>query len=110
MARGSGCTLVIRDSDVPLFSEAASLARDGYVTGASRRNWASYGDAVTLPPDMPEWRRHLLTDPQTSGGLLIACAHDSAAALVEKIIAGNYPLAHLVGHVEPGLPGVTVLA
>ena len=110
MARGSGCALVIQDSDVPLFSEAASLARDGYVTGASLRNWASYGDAVTLPPDMPEWRRHLLTDPQTSGGLLIACAHDSAAALVEKIIAGSYPLARLVGHVEPGPPGVTVRA
>jgi selenide, water dikinase len=110
MARGSGCALVIRESDVPLFSEAASLARDGYVTGASRRNWASYGEAVMLPPDMPEWRRHLLTDPQTSGGLLIACERGSAAALVEKIIADGYPSAQLVGHVEPGLPSITVQA
>jgi selenide,water dikinase len=110
MARGSGCALVIRDADVPLFFEAASLARDGYVTGASRRNWASYGDAVNLPPDMPEWRRHLLTDPQTSGGLLIACERNSAAALAEKIIADGYPSARLVGHVEPGLPSITVQA
>lgn len=110
MARGSGCTLVIRESDIPLFSEAASLARDGYVTGASRRNWASYGEAVTLPADMPEWHRHLLTDPQTSGGLLIACARNSAAALVEKIIADGYPSARVMGHVEPGLPSITVHA
>jgi selenide, water dikinase len=99
MARGSGCTLVIRQSDIPLFSEAASL-----------RNWSSYGEAVTLPADMPEWRRHLLTDPQTSGGLLIACARNSAAALVEKIIADGYPSARLMGHVEPGLPSITVHA
>ena len=59
---------------------------------------------------MPEWRRHLLTDPQTSGGLLIACERNSAAALVEKIIAGNYPLARLVGHVEPGPPSIIVQA
>ncbi|WP_394887018.1 selenide, water dikinase SelD [Mesorhizobium sp. AaZ16] len=110
MARGSGSALVIRDSDVPLFSEAASLARDGYVTGASRRNWASYGEAVVLPPDMPEWRRHLLTDPQTSGGLLIACERNSAAALVEKIVADGYPSVRPVGHVEPGLPSITVQA
>jgi selenide,water dikinase len=110
MARGSGFALVIRESDVPLFSEAASLAHDGYVTGASRRNWASYGEAVMLPPDMPEWRRHLLTDPQTSGGLLIACERNSAAALVEKIIADGYPSVRLVGHVEHGLPSITVQA
>ncbi|NGO54171.1 selenide, water dikinase SelD [Mesorhizobium camelthorni] len=108
MARGSGCALVIRESDVPLFSEAASLACDGYVTGASRRNWASYGEAVMLPPDMLEWRRHLLTDPQTSGGLLIACERVGATALVEKIIADGYPSARLVGHVELGLSSITV--
>lgn len=110
MARGSGATLVIRDSAVPLFSEAATLARDGHVTGASRRNWASYGDEVELPQDMPEWRRHLLTDPQTSGGLLIACESLSAATLVEKITATGYPSARLVGHVEQGPPAITVQA
>ncbi len=47
--------------------------RQGCVTGASHRNWASYGNDVTLPADCPDWQRHLLTDPQTSGGLLVAC-------------------------------------
>jgi selenide,water dikinase len=108
MARGSGCTLVIRDRDIPVFSQAATLAEQGFVTGASRRNWASYGDAVRLPTDMPEWRRHLLTDPQTSGGLLIACEPGKAAALVEKIVAGAYPSARVIGRVEHGRPAITV--
>ncbi|MER9468254.1 selenide, water dikinase SelD [Mesorhizobium sp. M0482] len=110
MARGSGCTLIICSHDVPLFSEAASLAVDGHVTGASRRNWASYGDAVSLPPGMPEWRRHLLTDPQTSGGLLVACETDRAAALVERIVADGYPLARIIGHARPGAPTIVVEA
>lgn len=108
MARGSGCTLVIRDRDVPVFSQAASLAEQGFVTGASRRNWASYVDAVHLPQNMPEWRRHLLTDPQTSGGLLIACEPDKTSALVESIVAGGYPLASVIGHVQRGQPAITV--
>jgi selenide,water dikinase len=108
MARGSGCALVIRDRDVPLFSEAVLLAEQGFVTGASRRNWASYGDAVLLPADMSEWRRHLLTDPQTSGGLLVACERDRAAALVEMIVAEGYTSACVIGDVKPGAPAITV--
>lgn len=108
MARGYGCTLVIRDRDIPVLSQAAALAERGFVTGASRRNWASYGDAVHLPSDMPEWRRHFLTDPQTSGGLLIACKPDKTAALVESIVTDGYPSARAIEHVERGQPAVTV--
>jgi selenide,water dikinase len=108
MARGSGCALVIRDRDVPVFKQAASLAEQGCVTGASRRNWVSYGDKVSLPAGMPEWRRHLLTDPQTSGGLLIACEPDEAAALAERIVADGYPSTSVIGYVERGQPIVVV--
>ena len=69
MARGSLLRLVVRTDDVPLLSQAAVLAEQGFVTGASHRNWSSYGNDVEMPPEMSEWRRHLLTDPQTSGGL-----------------------------------------
>ena len=74
MARGRGATLAIDDGAVPLLAQAEALARAGFVTGASGRNWASYGAEVALPAEMPDWRRQLLTDPQTSGGLLVACA------------------------------------
>ena len=108
MARGSGVALVIRGRCTALLAEAETLAEQGYVTGASHRNWASYGDAVTLPPDMPEWRRHLLTDPQTSGGLLIACAADEADGMVARIVAAGYRSARRIGTVSAGPPQVRI--
>jgi selenide,water dikinase len=108
MARGSDLTLVVRADDLPLFSEAASLAQRNFITGASGRNWASYGDSIVLPPDLPEWRRHLLTDPQTSGGLLIACAPERAEALTRTIVEAGYRSAGVVGHAIAGAPRVVV--
>ena len=72
MARGAGVHLHLRFDDLPLLSQAATLAQAGFATGASTRNWAAYGDEVTLPEGLPLWQRALLTDPQTSGGLLLA--------------------------------------
>ena len=74
--------LVIDADDVPLLAQAAVLAQQGFVTGASHRNWSSYGSDVAVPAEMPEWRRHLLTDPQTSGGLLVAVAPERGAAVL----------------------------
>ena len=62
MARGSGLSLVIGADDLPLLREAVPLLRQGVVTGASGRNWASYGASVTLPAEFPDWRRNLLTE------------------------------------------------
>jgi selenide,water dikinase len=102
MARGSGLTLAIRGGEVPLLADAARLAGEGFVTGASHRNWASYGADVRLPGEWPDWRRHLLTDPQTSGGLLVACAADRAEAVAGTIRDAGYPAARVIGHAEAG--------
>ena len=102
MARGAGVTVVIRDPDVPLLAEAEALARQGFVTGASGRNWVSYGERIALPAEMPDWRRMLLADPQTSGGLLVACAADRADEVLGAIRAAGYPLARAIGSVEAG--------
>jgi selenide,water dikinase len=74
LARGSGCDVAIDWGRVPLLPGARALAQGGFVTGASRRNWSGYGDHVTLPEGFPEHERALLTDPQTSGGLLVSCS------------------------------------
>jgi selenide, water dikinase len=108
MARGSNLSLTVRVDDLPLLSEAEELARQGFVTGASGRNWASYGDKIILPPGFPEWRRHLLTDPQTSGGLLIACAPDRAEVILNQIVAAGYPCSRVIGRVDSGTPAVEV--
>ena len=110
MARCSGLTLAIRVGDLPLLSEAATFAQQGAVTGASLRNWASYGHDVTLPQNLPDWQRHLLTDPQTSGGLLISCAPDRADAIVQTIVAAGYPATRVIGAVEAGPPKIRVTA
>jgi selenide, water dikinase len=108
MARGANTTLAIRFNDVPFLSEAARLAQHKFITGASNRNWASYSESVMLPTDFPEWRRHLLTDPQTSGGLLIACEPSNAAAIARRIADQGYPNVRVIGQVEAGPPSIVV--
>jgi len=108
MARASGLTLRLKLADIPFLTKAEELAQQGFITGASGRNWASYGEAITLPQNMPEWQRMLLADPQTSGGLLVAASADKADALVEQVRAAGYPLASIVGSVEEGAAGIVV--
>jgi len=108
MARGSNLTLVVRADDLPLLPDAAALAQQKFVTGASLRNWDSYADGVVLPPDLPDWRRNLLTDPQTSGGLLVSVADAHADDVVKTIRAAGYPAAAVIGRAERGTPGVAV--
>lgn len=109
MARGSGLVLTIRARDVPLLTQAETLARQGFVTGASHRNWASYGDCIILPATCPDWLRHLLSDPQTSGGLLIACAPQRAERIARTIRDAGYPEARVIGFAEAGSPVVAVV-
>jgi selenide,water dikinase len=109
MARGSGLRMVLDAAAVPLLARAAELARQGFVTGASQRNWTSCGDAVELPADLPDWRRHLLTDPQTSGGLLVAVAPSRAESVLHRVRAAGHPAACVIGRMEAGAPGIRVV-
>lgn len=104
MARGSNATVVLNAASVPLLPEAAELVRQGFVTGASNRNWASYGNDVSLDCEWPLWQRQLFTDPQTSGGLLVACDAARADDIVRQIVEDGYPFARIVGKVEKGPP------
>ena len=108
MARGSKLVLAIEADAVPLMADAASLAQQGHVTGASHRNWASYGHNIVLPADLPDWKRHLLADPQTSGGLLVACAPQKADTLLRAIHESGCPAARIIGRAEAGAPAVRV--
>jgi selenide, water dikinase len=108
MARGSDAAIVIEVNKLPLLREAERLAKQGLITGASGRNWASYGESVALAPDFPDWRRSILTDPQTSGGLLIACDPSGADRMLTEIVGAGYWQAAIIGHVENGTPSVRV--
>jgi selenide, water dikinase len=76
LARGAGDTVAIDWARVPLLPGARELAAQGMVTGASGRNWAGYGAEVVLPDGFAAPDKALLTDPQTSGGLLVSCSAD----------------------------------
>ena len=106
MCRGAGLTAKIEATAPPLLAGVEVLARDGIRTGAAVRNWASYGDAVHTPIDLPEWRRDILCDPQTSGGLLIAVRADRAQTVLDLVKARGFLAASAVGRLEAGSPQV----
>ncbi|MFC3067777.1 selenide, water dikinase SelD [Phenylobacterium soli] len=110
MCRGAGLTAEIEASAPVILPTVEALARDGVRTGASGRNWASYGAAVRLPADLADWRRDLLTDPQTSGGLLIAVDPAHAEQVLTLARARGFDKAAVVGRFREGPPEVRVLA
>jgi selenide, water dikinase len=110
IARASGSGIELSYGRLPLLPEAAALAEAGFVTGASERNWASYGHDVELPGEFPLWQKALLTDPQTSGGLLISCAPNQADRLRDEIERAGYANACIIGSVVDEGPSVRVVA
>jgi selenide,water dikinase len=102
MARGSGLAVEIEAASVPVLAGVEALVRAGIRTGASDRNWASYGEAVSLPGDLPDGRRDLLTDPQTSGGLLVSLAAEAAVDILAMIRTAGFDQAAIVGRVVRG--------
>ncbi|TCZ55573.1 selenide, water dikinase SelD [Roseicella aquatilis] len=108
MCRGAGLGARLRLDRVPVLEGAAALAESGLRTGAAGRNWASYGEEVRLPAGLPDWRRGLLCDPQTSGGLLIAVAPEAAPALLERVRAAGFAGAAIIGEMRAGPPVLEV--
>jgi selenide,water dikinase len=100
MAKGSDCDLWIDWPSVPLLPGVCELAAQGMTTGASARNWAGYGDAVALPDGFEEVDRALLTDPQTSGGLLISCTTEALAEVMACFTRHGFDAAAQIGRVE----------
>jgi selenide, water dikinase len=102
MARGAGATVALDWARVPLIDGARDLARAGFVTGASARNWAGYGADVVLPAGFAPEDQALLTDPQTSGGLLVACAPDTVGAVMDAFRRQGFDSAAEIGEVQAG--------
>lgn len=100
--RGSKLGATLRFADLPLIAEAARFARQGVATGASTRNWASYGEAVDLPAGCVQWQQKLITDPQTSGGLLVACDAASVPAVLAEFAAEGFDQARVIGELHAG--------
>jgi len=107
MCRGSALGAELEFDALPLHPGVVALARDGIATGASERNWAGYGAEVTLRDEDPV-ARVLLTDPQTSGGLLVACAPDAVDSVLAVFRAEGFEHAARIGQFVAGPARVTV--
>jgi selenide,water dikinase len=110
MARGARLRASLAWSSVPLIPGVDDLARAGFITGASGRNWASYGAEVRLDDALPERARDLLCDPQTSGGLLVACRADSVDQVLACFRDGGFADAAVIGRMAAGEAGLDVAA
>jgi len=108
MARGAGLRAHIAWSAVPLIAGVEALARDGFITGASGRNWAGYGADAQLSPALPAVARDLLSDPQTSGGLLVSCSPDAVDAVLACFRDGGFDDVAVVGRMSSDATGLQV--
>ena len=109
MARGAGLEVQIDWRAVPLLDGVRTLAAQGFVTGASGRNWAGYGRDVVLPAGFASEDQALLTDPQTSGGLLVACAPEALDAVLATFARHGFDRAAVVGRCAPAQGGARLV-
>lgn len=108
IARASGLSVEINSADLPWLPGVQEFAAQGVITGASGRNWASYGESINLGPDIDDTLRALLCDPQTSGGLLVACSADTAAQVLDIFHTEGFEYAKVVGQLSEGKTEVKV--
>ena len=108
ICRGAKLSAVLDMASIPLLTDVERLATEGYITGASARNWMAYGDEVALDAAISTIQRALLTDPQTSGGLLVACAPAAVDQVLETFRAEGFAGAAVVGRLEAGPAQVRV--
>ena len=101
LARGAKCTVQIDWARVPLLDGVREMAALGMVTGASGRNWAGYGAEVALPDNFSSTDQALLTDPQTSGGLLVSCAPECVDEVLAVFHRHGFAAAADIGEILP---------
>jgi selenide,water dikinase len=102
ICRASGVGAAVEFSRLPLLPGVLELAREGLVTGASGRNWAGYADEVALAAGISDVERALVTDPQTSGGLLVACAQEAVDDVLALFRAEGFERAAVIGQITAG--------
>ena len=109
VCRASGVAAEVDSAQIPLLPQTLELLQRGCVTGASNRNWASYGTEVRFADGLPAHWQPLLTDPQTSGGLLVSCAPEAVDAVLACFHDAGFGQAAVVGRLGEGAPGISVV-
>ncbi len=105
LAKGSGHQVAINWAQVPLLTGVRALAEQGYITGASGRNWAGYGQDIMLPAHFAAVDQALFTDPQTSGGLLVSCQPSALDEVLAIFARHGFEAAAVVGEMRSAVVG-----
>ncbi|GJL95800.1 MAG: selenide, water dikinase [Hyphococcus sp.] len=108
VCKAGNVSAVIDEANVPAFEGARRLAEAGVKTGASGRNWESVKSMIDAPTGWPEVSRTLLTDPQTSGGLLVSCAPEAADNVLALFQKHGHKGAAIVGRIQEGQAQIIV--
>ncbi|MEM9616497.1 MAG: selenide, water dikinase SelD [Pseudomonadota bacterium] len=109
ICRAAGVSAAIKEADVPIFDGAKALLSSGVKTGASARNWKSVEATISAPDKLDADTRDMFTDPQTSGGLLVACAPESAETVLAAFNARGHDAASVIGQIKDGPPTIEIL-
>ena len=108
IARGSHAAAHVDWNSLPLLPGALDLAREGVMTGATGRNWSSYGSSVKLGSALGEAHKAILTDPQTSGGLLVACSGNACDEVMSIFRSEGFGDVAVIGEIVAGEPQVII--
>ncbi len=108
MARGANVNIQINMQALPFLPQVETLAAQGFITGASARNWAGYQQDITLDSNISDVQKALLCDPQTSGGLLVSCSPDAVDEVMACFHAHGFAAAALIGEILEGKAKVNV--
>ena len=108
ICRGSNLGATIDFASLPFIANAMDLAKQGFVTGASERNWAGYGNDIVIGNKFGQVERNLLTDPQTSGGLLVACEPSAVDNVLAIFAAEGFANAKAIGEMTAGKPQLII--
>ncbi len=110
LCRGAGLAAHLDARSLPLLPAAIGLAQQGIGPGAIERNLASFGDAVSFATEVDDWRRRIMADAQTSGGLLVSCAPERVEDVLRCFREGGFAQAAIIGRMVPGEPRIQVSA
>lgn len=109
MAQASGVAIRLHAGRVPLLPEAERLALQGNTTRGGSLNREYVAELLHFSDRVPLSLQHVLLDPQTSGGLVIAVEPERVSALLEALHARQTPCAEVIGEVLEGQPGQIVV-
>jgi selenide,water dikinase len=107
LSRGAKLSAQIQWDSIPVIAEAVKLVKEGTFTGASPRNWLGYGHEIQMASHLDAWQKNLLSDPQTSGGLLISCSPEATEQVLEILRADGFAHAQKIGQFVNG-SGISV--